>query len=80
MVSLVDPALAGACAQGLLWDVLSHRIEEEEPDGIGCIVAALNERASAQMMMHEMETIKTLARICTSLAGAAHDFALATVR
>ena len=32
------------------------------------------------MMMHEMETIKTLARICTPEAGTEHEVALATVR
>ena len=79
-VSLVDPAMAGTCSMGLKWDILSHRIEVEEPDGIACIVAALNERASGMMMMHEMEVIKTLARICTTSAATAHEVALDTVR
>ena len=64
MVKAVDPALAAACDQGLAWEVLSYKIEEEEPQGLRCIQSALNERQKAQMMQHEMEVIKTLAKLC----------------
>ena len=79
-ISLIDPALAGVCDKGLKWDILSHRIEIEEPDGIACIVAALNERASAQMTMHEMEVIKTLQRVCSVETALSQTVALETVR
>ena len=65
---------------GLKWGALSHGLALEEPDGIACIVAALNERASAQMMMHEMETIRTLARTCTTSAATADEVALHSAR
>ena len=79
-VSLLDPAMAKVCSVGLKWDILSHRIETEEPDGIACIVAALNERASAQMMMHEMETIKILQRVCSAEMQLSQVVAVETVR
>ena len=79
-VALIDPAMAAACNVGLKWDILSHRIEIEEPTGIACIVAALNERASAQMMTHEMETIKILQRICAAEMQLSETVAVETVR
>ena len=75
-----DSALADACTTGLKWDILSFRLEQEEPDGVSCIVAALNDRQAAQMLMHEMESIKTLARICTRESGVASDVAERQVR
>ena len=76
----MGPALTGTFSTGLKWVILSHRIEIEEPDGIACIVAALNERASAQMTMHEMETIKTLQRVCTAETAVSQVVAIETVR
>ena len=49
--------------------ILSHVTEIEEPDDIPCIVAALNERQASQMLMREMEALKTLARVCTREGG-----------
>ena len=79
-VSLIDPAMAKVCAVGLKWDIISHRIATEEPDGIACIVSALNERASAQMMMHEMGTIKILQRTCSAEMQLSQVVAVETVR
>ena len=78
-IALIDPALADACRVGLKWDILAHRIETEEPDGIACIGHALNDRASAQMLRHEMETIKVLQRICKPEIELAQTVALETV-
>ena len=72
-VGFHDSALAEACVDGLKWDILSFRLEQEEPDGVSCIVAALNERQAAQMMNHEMESIKALAKVCTKEGQIAQD-------
>ena len=79
-VGIHDPAMGVACDQGLKWDVLSHVIEREEPDGLSCIVAALNDRGQAQMLMHEMEALKTLARACTREGQIAQGVGMGTVR
>ncbi len=69
---LFDASLAEACTRGLQWEVLSHRIQEEEPDGIACIQAGLNERAASQMQPHEMQSIKLLAKFCAAEANVAN--------
>ena len=72
LVEAHDSALAEACKYGLRWEVLSRNLEIEEPGGVLCIQAALNDPANAMMVMHEMQIIKHLARVCaleTSTAG-----------
>ena len=68
----VDPALAESCSKGLRWEVLSWKIEEEE-DGILSVQAGLNDRAAAQMMEHEMQCIRQLAKYCEAEANAAGE-------
>ena len=75
----VDPALAEACSRGLRWEVLSWKIEEEE-DGILCVQAGLNDRAAAQMMEHEMQNIRQLAKYCAAEANAAGEVKAGAVR
>ena len=50
--------------------MLSWKIEEEE-GGIAAVQAGLNDRAAAQMMEHEMQTIKQLAKFCSTEANTA---------
>ena len=40
LVEAEDSALAAACRQGLLWEVLSERLEDEVKEGVLCIQAA----------------------------------------
>jgi hypothetical protein len=63
-----DSALAEACRNGFRWEVLSQALEIEEPTGVMCIQAALNDPANAMMVMHEMQVIRQLASVC-SLEG-----------
>ena len=79
MCSLFDSALAEACSRGLRWEILSYKIAEEE-DGIDCVQAGLNERAAAQMMQHEMQNIRQLAKFCSAEANAANEVSLGQVR
>ncbi len=66
LVSAADPAMARACRAGLRWEVLSYKLEVEEPDGVVCISAALNEAGTAHMLQHEMESVKQLALVCST--------------
>ena len=75
----VDAALAEACSRGLRWEVLSWKIEEEE-DGILSVQMGLNDRAAAQMMEHEMQNIRQLARYCAAEANAAGEVKAGAVR
>ena len=43
LVQAHDSALAEACRNGLRWEVLSQAVEIEEPTGVMCIQAALND-------------------------------------
>eukprot|EP00969_Alexandrium_andersonii_P073009 3221281-Alexandrium_andersonii.AAC.1 len=38
-----DTAMAAAASHGLVWEVLSYRMEIEEPDAAECIQAACNQ-------------------------------------
>ncbi|MCP4243103.1 MAG: hypothetical protein GY772_21325, partial [bacterium] len=80
LVEAADPGMAKACRAGLRWEILSYRLEEEEPDGVLCISAALNEAGSVQMLEHEMESIKHLAVLCSAETSAASVVCLESVR
>lgn len=75
----VDPALAEACSRGLRWEVLSWKIEEES-DGILSVQAGLNDRAAAQMMEHEIQIIRQLAKFCAAEANLAGEVKAGQVR
>ena len=71
--------MAEACATGFRWEVLSWRIEEEE-EGIASVQVGLNDRAAAQVMQHEMENIKQLAKFCSAEANTASEVKAGQVR
>jgi hypothetical protein len=50
-----DLELWKAAQEGLLWQVLRWEMEVDEPDAVSCISRALNNKASACMLRHEME-------------------------
>ena len=58
---------------------MSWKIEEEE-DGISSVQAGLNDRAAAQMMEHEMQCIRQLAKYCEAEANAAGEVNSGAVR
>ena len=75
-----DSALAEACRVGLRWEVLASKLEEEQPDGVLCIQAALNDPAHAAMLVHEMQIVKQLADVCTKESDVAGEVRLETIR
>jgi len=64
MLESHDPVFAKYCREGVLWEVLSHKLQEEEPDGPNIIQAAGNSTHAAAMMPHETEAIAALSRLC----------------
>jgi hypothetical protein len=66
MLNSHDPVFAKYCRDGMLWDVLSYKLQEEEPDGPHIIQAAGNATHAAAMMPHETEAIASLSRLCGS--------------
>ena len=80
LVEAHDFALAEACRLGLVWEVLSHKLALEEKDGIVCIQAALNDPANAMMLVHEMQIINQMSRVCTLERDKAGEVSVQTVR
>ena len=68
----VDAAFAQAVTQGLRWEILSHAIEIEEPDGCAVIQAACNSKNSLFLMRHEMQALSELSTMTTASAVAEH--------
>ncbi|MFM7988551.1 MAG: hypothetical protein ACKPKO_55485, partial [Candidatus Fonsibacter sp.] len=62
------------------WEVLSAKLEEENPDGVLCIQAALNDPANAAMLVHEMQIVKQLAQYCTAESNLAGEVRVETIR
>ena len=56
----VDAAFSNAVHGGNLWEILSYRIEEEEPDGCAVIQSALNAKNGTFILVHEMQAISRL--------------------
>ena len=60
LLQQVDPAFANAVQSGLLWEILSHTIEDEEPDGCAVIQSALNAKNGLFLVAHEMQALSRL--------------------
>jgi hypothetical protein len=80
LVEAHDFALAEACRLGLVWEVLSYKLAQEEPDGIVCIQAALNDPANAMMLVHEMQIINQMSQVCILERDKAGEVSVQTVR
>ena len=63
-----DGAFAEAAQHGLLWEVLSFKIQVEEPEGCSVIQAALNSKNGLYMAAHEMQAVLAVARHATAVA------------
>jgi len=63
-----DPAFAKAAQEGLLWEVLSYKVQTEEPEGCNIIQAALNSKNGLFLVSHEMQAVLAVARQSTAVA------------
>ena len=57
-----DAILAEYCAKGLLWEVLSHEINNDE-EALRIIQAACNAKNTVALSAHEMEVINAIAKV-----------------
>ena len=76
----VDKVFAKYCNEGLLWDVLSYKIQDEEPDGLNVIQAACNSKNSIALMQHEMEAVASLSRLCKASSAVAGTVSFQTAK
>ena len=60
-----DEAWAQDCFSGLEWEVLSHKMDIEEPDAALIISIALNKRNEVAMKTGHLEIMSTLQGLCT---------------
>ena len=59
-----DPAFAEHVENGLLWEVLAWEMEDEEPDACTVVQAALNSKNDTYLVMHEMQALSHLSKLC----------------
>ena len=60
-----DEGWAQDCFSGLDWEVLSHKMDEEQPDAALIISIALNKRNEVAMKTGHLEIMSTLQSLCT---------------
>ena len=65
-----DAAFADAVVNGLVWEVLSHKMDQEEPKAAGIIQAAMNAKNSVAMLTHEMQCIAAICMMAPSMPAA----------
>jgi len=66
----VSEKFGEAVDKGLLWEVLSSRIESEEPQALNVVQATLNAKNGLFMLAHEMQALATLSSASSVLAVA----------
>ena len=76
----VDPAFGRAAETGLLWDILSCAIEDEEPDGCAIIQAAMNSKNAMLLLRHDMQALAALVDYTHASAVAERALSLAAAR
>ncbi len=64
----VDPGFAAAVDGGLRWEILSWRMEIEEPDACSIIQSALNAKHAVAMLAHEMQAFSKLCELASAAA------------
>jgi hypothetical protein len=69
-----------AAETGLLWDILSSAIEDEEPDGCAIIQAAMNAKNTMFLMRHEMQALAALVQYTHASAVAERALSLDAAR
>jgi hypothetical protein len=80
MLEEIDPTFAKYCRDGLTWDVLSHKIMDEDPEGLVIIQAACNVKNVIAMIPHEMEAVALLSRMCTKSAAVVASVSFASAK
>ena len=60
LVAGKTPALAEAVHAGLLWEVLSYKLDIEEPQGVTMIQRCINNKSDAQAVEHELQVLASL--------------------
>ena len=80
-ISAADKEMASHIQRGLFWEVLSWRMEEEEPIAFEVIQEALNSKHSAALVVHEMEHLSGLADTIVDVGtGLADRFNFCAIR
>ena len=80
LIARCDSALAEAFRVGLRSEFLSANLAQDQPDGVLCIQAALIAPAHTAMLVHEMQIVKQLSKVCTNESDVAGDVRLVTIR
>ena len=66
----IDSPFAAAVTAGLLWEILGHEIDQEEPEACSIIQSALNAKNSVFMVAHEMQAVSRMIALTTASAMA----------
>ena len=75
-----DPAFADHVQNGLLWEVLAWQMEDEEPDACTVVQAALNSKNDTYLVMHEMQALSHLSRLCKRSSAVAEELDFKVLR
>ena len=76
----LDAEFAKYCNTGLLWEVLSHKIQEEEPEALNIIQAACNCKHALALHSHETEALSGLGQLVQKASALAEQLAFETAR
>ena len=76
----IDAEFARYCRTGLLWEILSYKIEEEEPDALNIIQAACNCKHALALHSHETEALSGLGQLCKKASALAGSLAFETAK
>ena len=58
MLAAHDERMANHAKRGLAWEILSYKLEEEEPsDGVACVQLTLNDTQAVAMAKYEMQAV-----------------------
>ena len=62
----VDATFASYCQTGLCWEILTYKMEDEEPEACNLLQASLNVKNAVAMQLHDMEVIRALTNLVFS--------------
>ena len=66
----VDPAWADDVVSGCRWEILSHQLDVEEPEGATIIQSAMNAKNSMFLIQHEMQALGRMTTLTSASAFA----------
>lgn len=76
----IDAEFAQYCRTGLLWEILSYKIEEEKPHALNIIQAACNCKHALALHSHETEALSGLGQLCKKASALAGSLAFDTAK